>query len=77
MYGYTCGYVDDFRDPIEPVESCRRNPKFLHFADATKNRSDDVKQWEYKRKRDLDALMSYHQVKGLVNWQNAGVSHGQ
>ena len=44
------------------VESCRRNP--MHFADATKNRSDDVKQWNYERKRDLDALMSCHQVKG-------------
>ena len=36
------------------VESCRRNP--MHFADATKNRSDDVKQWDYERKRDLDAF---------------------
>ena len=40
----------------------------MHFADATKNRSDDVKQWDFKRKRDLDALMSYHKVEGLVNW---------
>ena len=48
------------------VESCRRNP--MHFADATQNRSDDVKQWDYKRKQNLDASMSYHQVKELVNW---------
>ena len=48
----------------------------MHFADATKNRSDDVKQWENKPKRDLDASMSYHQVKGLVNLHRWS-SHGQ
>ena len=56
------------------VESCQRNP--MHFGDATKNRSDDVKQWDFKRKRDLDALMSCHQVEGLVN-SHRWSSHGQ
>ena len=48
----------------------------MHFADATKNPSDDMKQWDFKRKRDLDALMSYHQVEGLVKWHRWS-SYGQ
>ena len=47
------------------MRSCLVNP--MTFAGDTRNRSDDVMQWEYRWSPDLDVLMRYHLVKWLAN----------
>ena len=51
------------------VRSCPKSP--TKFADATKNRSNDVKQRQYRWNQDLDGSMSYHQVKWLAKRQES------